>query len=70
MIVVFSFLAFMLLYVLLHVDGGVGVVAHAFHFERSPDEGAYALGVVVADGFAHVVVERAIALGVLGRAKT
>lgn len=33
-----------------------------FHFQTSPDERTYALGVIVADRFAHVVVEAAVAL--------
>ena len=48
----------------LAIDRGcciVGVVSKHFHFERSPDERPDALGVVVADGFAEVVVERAVA---------
>ena len=33
----------------------VGGEPHDFHFERSPDERTYALGIVVANGFAKVV---------------
>ena len=42
------------------------VVAHLLHFERRPDERAYALAVVVADWFADVVFERTVAAAALG----
>ena len=33
-----------------------------FHFQTSPDERTYALGIIVADRLAHVIVEAAVAL--------
>ena len=46
------------------------VVAHALHFERSPDERAYALAVVVTYRFADVIFERAVASRVIVGAET
>ena len=43
----------------------VGVVAHHLHLERSPDERANALGIVVANGFREVVGIRAVAVAAL-----
>lgn len=35
-----------------------------FHFQTSPDERTYALGIIVADRLAHVIIEAAVALEV------
>ena len=50
------------------VDGmedGLDVVAQLLHLQRSPNEGANAFGIVVADGFGEVIGEGAVSMFVL-----
>ena len=50
------------------VDRGrhvVNCISKFLHFERGPDERPYALGIVVADGFGDVILERSVAPFVL-----
>ena len=39
--------------------------AKTFHLQRSPNEGPYALGIVVAHVLAHIVFERAVTMGLV-----
>ena len=45
-------------------------ISHTLHLQRSPDKRTYALGIVVAYWFAHVVFERAVAIGLVLWPKT